>query len=487
MIVNVSSYWGVPFLDRNTTFHTEMSELSSKIEQAKQAYQDGKPIMTDEEYDALSEGLTKFHGVRPKNSVSLPYYLGSLDKVKYGKNSNKLQQFAGRILIQDKLDGVSALYIHPKLYTRGDGYNGRDISHLLPSLNLPVVDYPVRGELILSKDDFDPKFGNDARSTVAGIINSGAKSDDRYTHILGKIHFVAYAVMGGTDSIMKQYQKLKPFRRPWAKIVEVISDDYLLRALKARREKSPYVVDGIVLAKIGEYSYPEGSNPKHMLAFKQDSSVPTTVTKVEWSIKKDGQLFPKVYFEPVSDFGATMTCASGKNAKWIVESGIGPGARIMVTRANDVIPDITSVIIPVEPEPELPDVKGHWDGPRYIADNPWEFKEYAVERLLHFVKTLKIENVSKMRLGKLYDDGVTTTEKLMNLESDVLGEKITANLKENIERAKANATEAEFMAASGFFPGLGVKKLADVDKMGPKTRAVYDAHIDEYTAWRKLF
>lgn len=452
------------------------------LEEAKQAYQDGKPIMTDEEYDVLAKDVS-FHGVRPKNSVPLPYYLGSLDKIQYGKKMTKLEQFSGKSLIQDKLDGVSALYVHPKLYTRGDGFNGRDISHLLPSLNLPIVDFPVRGELIIPKADFTPEMGNDARSTVAGIINSDRGNDERYMFILSKIKFVAYAVMGGDLNIVKQYQMLKPFNRPWAKLVENVSSSYLLAALKARRENSQYTVDGIVLAKIGRYEYPSGSNPKHMLAFKQNSSVPTIVTEVTWSIKKNGQLFPKVHFEPVFDFGAKISCASGKNAKFIVESGIGPGAQIMVTRANDVIPDITGVVIKVEAK--LPDIKCHWDGPRLIADDPWQFKEYAVERLLHFTKTLKIEGVSRSRLGKLYDDGVTTIEKLFNLDSNVLGEKITASLKESIERARMNATPAEFMAASGLFPGLGVKKLLDPSKLGPKTRAVYDAHIDEYTAWAK--
>ena len=72
-------------------------------------------------------------------------------------------------MISDKLDGVSCLAVYKrissenkydiKVYTRGNGTEGQDISHLLEYINgFPNVNYikskylAIRGELIISKN-----------------------------------------------------------------------------------------------------------------------------------------------------------------------------------------------------------------------------------------------------------------------------------------------------------------------------------------------
>ena len=103
-----------------------------------------------------------------------------------------------------KLDGVSGLYTFnqglTKLFTRGNGTVGQDISHLIPYLKLPSnLDLPfskdlaIRGEFIMSKHTFltkyAAKFAN-IRNMVAGIINSKTITD-----AVLDLEFVAYELI----------------------------------------------------------------------------------------------------------------------------------------------------------------------------------------------------------------------------------------------------------------------------------------------------
>ena len=69
---------------------------------------------------------------------------------------NLMPQFSG------KLDGISALYTtegkEPKLYTRGNGSVGQDVSHLIPFLRFPKREnLVIRGEIIITKTKFSEK------------------------------------------------------------------------------------------------------------------------------------------------------------------------------------------------------------------------------------------------------------------------------------------------------------------------------------------
>ena len=64
--------------------------------------------------------------------------MGSMDKFKpkTGDIDKWIKKFKGPYFITDKLDGVSGLFVIKnkikKLYTRGNGTYGSDISHLIP-------------------------------------------------------------------------------------------------------------------------------------------------------------------------------------------------------------------------------------------------------------------------------------------------------------------------------------------------------------------
>lgn len=136
----------------------------------------------------------------------LPYYMGSQNKIKDSEEelAKYKAKYAGPYVVSDKLDGVSCLIIYEnniiKIYTRGNGTEGQDITHILEYVNgipkLDNADMAVRGELIISKSNWDVlgtlgKQGANPRNTLSGAINSDIINKD----ILSKVDFVAYSLI----------------------------------------------------------------------------------------------------------------------------------------------------------------------------------------------------------------------------------------------------------------------------------------------------
>ena len=136
------------------------------IQKANDEYYNNKPLMTDNEFDIVKEYFEKKFPNNPvlqtigapitKNKVSLPYNMPSMDKIKPDTDAlNKwMKKYTDNYVLSCKLDGVSGMYTTEnntqKLYTRGDGTIGQDITHLLPMLNLPKHEnIVIRGEFII--------------------------------------------------------------------------------------------------------------------------------------------------------------------------------------------------------------------------------------------------------------------------------------------------------------------------------------------------
>jgi NAD-dependent DNA ligase len=83
----------------------------------------------------------------------------------------------------------------PKLYTRGNGVIGQDISHLIPFLRLPKTkNITIRGEIIISKQLFATKYASifaNPRNFVAGVVNKKTEDKAKYKDL----SFVAYEVI----------------------------------------------------------------------------------------------------------------------------------------------------------------------------------------------------------------------------------------------------------------------------------------------------
>ena len=165
------------------------AKLVEILENATEAFHNSSsPIISDDLYDALKQRLTQLAPRHPflkkigapvrGDKVKLPYYMGSLDKIRDdSKHLDKFKvKYPGSYLISDKLDGVSAMFVRGKngmvkLYSRGDGEYGQDISHLVGKINTIPTSFPqgvqqiaVRGEL-----NFRKSLLGSSRKNVKGI------------------------------------------------------------------------------------------------------------------------------------------------------------------------------------------------------------------------------------------------------------------------------------------------------------------------------
>jgi NAD-dependent DNA ligase len=261
-----------------------------------------------------------------------------------------------------KLDGVSGLYSTEngelKLYTRGDGTVGQDISHFLPYLKLPKVDNTVvRGEFIMTKAIFNAKYKDhfaNPRNLIAGTINRLTVND-----VIYDIHFVAYEVLVPSLSPSAQMAFLQNngFNAVRNGVRPDKTNELLSWLLVLWRGDYEYEIDGVIVTNDKIYPRKVG-NPDHSFAFKMvlsDQMAETKVVDVHWTASKDGYLKPRVQIEPVHLSGVKIEFATGFNGAFIRNNRIGVGALINIIRSGDVIPYIKDVITPAD-EGKMPSV-----------------------------------------------------------------------------------------------------------------------------------
>ena len=138
----------------------------------------------------------------------------SMDKIKPDTKiiMNWLKKYTDSKVISCKLDGVSGMYLRNndvrKLYTRGDGKIGQDVSHLIPYLKLPNNEnIVIRGEFIIEQNIFDKKYSTNfanARNLVSGIINKKTVDDK-----IKDVNFVAYEIISPLKKPSDQLKHLK--------------------------------------------------------------------------------------------------------------------------------------------------------------------------------------------------------------------------------------------------------------------------------------
>ena len=435
--------------------------------------------------------------VPKKEAVKLPYWMGSMKKFKPDNEKdlkNWIKKYTGPYVISDKLDGVSGLYDgnSGKLYTRGDGTLGRDISHLIPKLkgipkNVPK-DHVVRGEIIITKCDFNNLVDNDVipesgnpRNTVAGITNAKTPNAD----ILEYVKFVAYELIHPRMPAGEQLKTLSAIGFITANnIMSVdVTVNNLTNVLRLRKKGSPFEIDGIIIADSSkDHGVNTSGNPEHAFAFKLPTSEATVVvTDVIWQISKDRLAKPTVVFESVSLGGVTIKKATGFNAKFIIDNGIGPGAKIIITRSGDVIPYIKGVATATEPS--LPttytyeftkngvDIVVMKDGNNEVS------QQIDMKQFQNTVERLDIGGLKKASIEKLFKAGIVSLKQLfelderslMDLQLAAFGEKKVRSVIEAVDKVKKTLNCLLLMVASNAFgKGFSEKTLALIQAEYPQ-------------------
>jgi NAD-dependent DNA ligase len=465
-------------------------QLADMVKVANDYYYNTKTsLLTDNEYDIVKEYLERKYPKNAvleaigapiiKNKVKLPYEMASMDKIKPDTNAvvGWMKKYKGPYVISCKLDGVSGLYTtegeSPKLYTRGDGTVGQDVSHLLKVLDLPKESgIVVRGEFIIPKKVFDEKYKNDfanPRNLVSGIVN--AKTIDSKSKDL---HFVTYEVIRPVLKPSEQMAKLVELKHEVVrnKTVPEISNDTLSSILLEWRGNYEYEIDGIIVSDDNIYPRQSG-NPDHAFAFKMvlsEQMAEAKVVDVIWSASKDGYLKPRVRIEPIKLGGVTIEYATGFNGKFIEDNKIGVGALIQIIRSGDVIPHIKSVTMPAE-QPKMPLVPYKWTSTRVdiILENVGDDITVREKNITAFFVELEVDGLSSGNVKRIMTAGFDTISKILKMTKadfktvEGFKEKMIEKIFNGIHEKVGKATLLDIMVASNLLGrGLGQRKLKPI-------------------------
>ena len=470
-------------------------ELVALLKQSDNQYHNlGEPMFSDVEYDEVKDYLRKIDKnneyfkhvgaeIIGKDKVKLPYFLGSQDKIK--DDVKTLEKWVKKYnnpasyIISEKLDGISCLIVYNndniKIYTRGDGKYGQDISHLkykikdLPKLLKTTSKIAVRGELIINKANWQKiaHKGTTARNVVAGFVNS--KKADK--EIADYIEFIVYDVIEPRTKLEDGLIFAKKHKFNVVKHIKInnLTISELYELYKEWKNESKYEIDGLVVTHNDLYKLKSGENPKYSFAFKSlamHEEVRVIVKDVEWNVSKDKYLKPIVKFDEIKLNGVKIKQATGFNAEYISKNNIGVGSKIIIIRSGDVIPHIKEVLTPsTNKKPLLPDVPFIWNGKDIILDDDNKNREQDIKTYTHFMKSLNIKGIGEGVITKLYDNSYDTLIKIINitktqlLKIDGFKDKSATNLLKALEEIKSKNC-VELMTASNIFGrGMGEKKL----------------------------
>jgi NAD-dependent DNA ligase len=482
------------FKERGMTVLETLSEteLENMIEVANAAYYNETPVLTDNEFDILREFTAKKYPkneavckigapIQGKNKVSLPYEMPSMDKIKpdSGALAGWMAKYTGPYVLSCKLDGVSGLYVcsqkgEYKLYTRGDGCVGQDISHLISVLRLPKLPQgmAVRGEFILPKtvfaEKYAPEFAN-ARNLVSGIINR--KTVDEKAKDL---HFVSYEVI---EPLVKPSEQMRMLTKAGLSVVQyqcqtTLTNEYLSDLLVDWRKTYSYEIDGVIVIQDSIHQR-ESGNPDYAFAFKMvlsDQMAEAKVVDVLWEASKAGYLKPRVRIEPIGLGGVTIEYATGFNGKFIEDNKIGVGAVIQMVRSGDVIPFIKSVSTPAE-KAKMPLVPYVWNKTHVdvLLENPAEDVGVQEKNITLFFTSLEVDGLAKGNVHKLFQAGKTSVAQILRMTPvdfetiEGFQKKTAVKLAEGIKAKVAAASLLDIMVASGKMGrGLGERKIRPI-------------------------
>ena len=486
----------------------KLSELHSlKLYLDDLYYNTDKPELHDKLYDILKDIVMKRDPTytppigakirKNKNRVKLPYWMGSATKITPDEQK-ELDRWLGKnpcdeLVISEKLDGVSGTFTCvkglKKLYTRGDGIIGADISYLIQYIDtIPDVkdDIAVRGELIIKKSVFKEKYYNktkknekghertyrNARNMVAGLV--GAKT---IRAGLTDIQFIVYEIVGHEtmNKPSKQMRTLKKLGFTTAmheKIKISHNMDKWTELYNKYKETSEYEIDGVIAQSNVEYDRNPDGNPSYIFAFKvnsEDSINATTVMDIEWSVSPWGQIIPVAIIDPIELPGNTIRRVTVSNAGLMKQKMIGPGSIIHVTRSKEVIPFIVSVEEQCD-ELKWPDIEFEWDNNgvhlNVVDASPEIIANMRVKLFSKFFAKMGIKHINKATVTKLYDAGFDTLLKIIGAsKKDLLTvagfkEKSATRIHQNIKNGLQGVKAPDLMGSCGVFGyGIGRKRV----------------------------
>ncbi len=370
--------------------------------------------------------------------------------------------------------------------TRGDGLVGEDITHnirtieaiplALRSRNGVLEECIVRGEVFLSKKEFarinreQKKKGEKIYANPRNVAAGSLRQLDPKITASRKLDFYAYGISGSGVAHIKKYptreseykalNALGVRTNPEGKTARSLEEVFTFHHIWMKdREKLAYEIDGIVVSVNDNRIYEDagviGKAPRAGIAYKFSPREATTVVlNIVVQVGRTGALTPVAVMRPVSVGGVTITHASLHNADEIGRLGLKIGDTVIVSRAGDVIPQITRVLSELRTGREkifrMPE-KCPIDGSKVVREGAISRCSSLTcgarrkESLYHFVSrgAFNIEGLGPKIIDRFLDEGlIADAADIFSLnEGDIkalprFGDKSAANIISEIEVRK---------------------------------------------------
>jgi DNA ligase (NAD+) len=382
-----------------------------------------------------------------------------------------------------KIDGlaISVTYAKGQLQraaTRGDGTVGEDVTANIrtirsvpltiePPAGLPDV-FEVRGEVYFPIKAFEklnremeaqgrPRYVN-PRNTAAGSVRqidpsvTGSRNLQTFMYMLDPAG-PAKSQWGTLSTLEQMGFRVNKHRRRLHSIDEVVEyhDEW-----QRRRHDLEYEIDGMVV-KVDDFAQQlelgfVARSPRWAIAFKYaPEQAETEVEEIACYVGRTGVLTPVAHVKPVVVGGVTIRNITMHNEAQVNEKGVYVGARVVIHRAGEVIPEIVSVKDP-KPGWKMP-AKCPVCGGEVVREEPYIAHRcinpfcgaQRLERLRHFASrgALNIEGLGYATLGQVIERGVVedpsdlyrlTKEQVTELEG--FADKSAQNLLDRIAESK---------------------------------------------------
>lgn len=380
-----------------------IEELRKQAEyHAKKYYDDDKPEISDFEYDMLmvelrnlekefpefnsDESLTKKVGGHVKEGfekVTHEVPLQSLqdvfsfeevaDYISKIEEKAKENEIENKYVVETKIDGLSAAleYKNGKFVrgaTRGNGLVGEDVTNNLKTIKtIPQeltekIDITVRGEVFISKNDFDKMnqereeneeelFAN-ARNAAAGSLRqldskvTAKRPLDIYIFNVQKIDGKQFnSHFEELEYLAKLGFNVNPVRIPCNNMEEIKK---AIEKIGEDRENLTFGIDGAVV-KVDNLRFREilgttAKTPRWAVAYKYPPEKKETKLKdIVCQVGRTGVITPMAILEPVKVAGSTISKTTLHNEDFIKEKELKIGDIVVIQKAGDVIPEVVEV------------------------------------------------------------------------------------------------------------------------------------------------
>lgn len=384
--------------------------------------------------------------------------------------------------------------------TRGNGRVGEEVLAQIRTIQSVPLTIPYHGKIEVQGEGVMPlsaleKYNaqatvslKNARNGAAGAIRNldpavtRSRMLDAYAYNVGYREEALFDSQEGIFDFLRQNGfKVHPFSRYCRTIEEV---EAAIDEVETLRHDLDVLTDGVVI-KINNLRTRQALGftakfPRWAMAYKFEAEEVTThLRSVEWNVGRTGKITPTAILDPVEIGGATVSRATLNNYDDILRKGVSLGARVLIRRSNEVIPEILGTMpeegeatLPIEKPTHCPSCGSElvYDKVHIYCPNSLSCQPQLVRRLNHFSsrEAMDIEGLSLKTLGKLVEREVDQMADLYRLSKEDLlalegfGEKKAQNLLDAIEGSK-KPTLTAFINALGI-PGVGVtsaRGLAD--------------------------